>query len=48
MEEETLENRKMLGEEERPSGNEAIRLLWEQVKKLMRELEQVRRDTENW
>ena len=41
MEEETLENRKMPGEEGRPSENEAIRLLWKQKEKLIRELDQV-------
>ena len=46
MEEETLGNGKMLGEG-RPSEDEAIRLLWEQVEKLTKELDQVWRDTEN-
>ena len=41
MEEVTLRNRKMLGGDRGPSGDEAIRLLLEQVEKLTRELDQV-------
>src|SRR5436309_6606429 len=48
MEEVTLGNGKMLGGDRGPSGDEAIRLLSEQVEKLTRELDQVRRDTESW
>ena len=47
MEEETPGNGKMPGGEEGPPGDEAIRLIWERVEKLTRELDQVRRDTEN-
>ena len=39
MEEVTLENRKIPGENRGPSGDEAIRLLLEQVEKLTRELD---------
>ena len=46
MEEETPGNGKMPGEG-RPSGDEAIQLLWEQVEKLTKELDQLRRDMEN-
>ena len=48
MEEVTLGNGKMPGGDGGPSGDEAIRLLSEQVEKLTRELDQVRRDTESW
>src|SRR5436309_10906299 len=47
MEEVTLGNGKMLGGDRGPSGDEAIRLLSEQVEKLMRELDQVQRDMES-
>src|SRR5205809_4103464 len=47
MEEVILGNGKMLGGDGGPSGDEAIRLLSEQVEKLTRELDQVRRDTES-
>src|SRR5436309_9162574 len=48
MEEVTLGNGKMLGGDRGPSGDEAIRLLSEQVEKLTRELDQVQRDMESW
>ena len=47
MEEVILENGKMPGGDGGPSGDKAIRLLSEQVEKLMRELDQVQRDTES-
>src|SRR5436309_1646315 len=47
MEEVTLGNGKMPGGDGGPSGDKAIRLLSEQVEKLMRELDQVRRDMES-
>ena len=47
MEEVIPGNGKMLGGDGGPSGDEAIRLLSEQVEKLMRELNQVQRDIES-
>src|SRR5436190_885993 len=47
MEEVTLGNGKMPGGDGGPSGDKAIRLLSEQMEKLMRELNQVWRDTES-
>src|SRR5437667_6521660 len=47
MEEVTPGNGKIPGGDGGPSGDEAIRLLSEQVEKLTRELDQVRRDTES-
>ena len=48
MEEVTLGNGKMPGGDGGPLGDEAIRLLLEQVEKLMRELDQVWRDMKSW
>ena len=47
MEEVTPGNGKMPEGDGGPSGDEAIRLLSEQVEKLSKELDQVRRDTES-
>ena len=47
MEEVTLENGKMPGGDGGPLGDETIRLLLEQMEKLMRELDHIWKDIES-